>query len=151
MSVKNYKDYSYTRAPVLDADIKDVIMGELGLDESDMVDGLIFDGKVIPVVSLNARSMCYWIQEELAIAAGGHEHMHMWGNYDLMIDAAGEVTLEHYVHGSWYEFAHLGGASPDYITNVKSFGTDNTRIVGVAANSTVRYIGMVFASALVPI
>ena len=104
MSVKNYKDYGYTRAPVLDADIKDVIMGELGLDESDMVDGLIFDGKVIPVVSLNARSMCYYYQNVVALVAVASWSPTYWGEYDLIVDAAGELSVETYICGMVQEY-----------------------------------------------
>ena len=148
MSVKSYKDYKYSRALIDDPDIKDVVMGELGLNESDLIDGLVFDGKVVPTVSLNSRSMCYWNQDEVSVVAAATDTFWIWGEFDMRVDAAGEVSIEQRIQGNWYEMYHLGGASADVAVNVKVFGA-NTRILGVAANSTVRYIGMVYASALV--
>ena len=71
-----------------------------------------------------------------------------WGEFDLIVDAAGEVTVETYISGSWYEVCHIGGASPDFVRNVMLHGS-RSRIVGVAANSSLKYFGHVFSAALV--
>ena len=84
----------------------------------------------------------------VSVAAAGTQSFWIWGEFDMRVDVAGEVSIEQRIQGNWYEIYHLGGASADVAVNVKVFGS-NTRILGVAANSTVRYIGMAYASALV--
>ena len=52
MSVKTYKDKGYARVDITDPAVQDVIRSILGLNEGDLMDGLVFDGKIMPTVNI---------------------------------------------------------------------------------------------------
>ena len=140
MSVKNYKDYGYARAQVNDSDVKDRMIEELSLNESDMLDGLVFDGKIIPVVNIKPM-LRNGTMVSKGFGAGDWETLPYPGWYSFAISAGDEFAVKQIINGSWYELVHLGGASPLFALNVFCQGCDgnfdntDTRIRCIVAGS----------------
>ena len=118
MSVKTYRDKGYARVDITDDAVKEKLMDVLGLNEGDLIDGIVLDSKIIPVVSLNGQVQYEGYRGD-DLLVGQHLHPRYHGVVAVFVDAGAAFTLDEYIGGVWCTGQAL---NPGLTTNVRVFG-----------------------------